>query len=283
MPRLQAKNFDTPDAVRDAPLSRVESVDLDEAHIGHCWFEPGWRWSVEIGPMLGTTSCPMRHVGYTIGGALHVQMDDGSALDIRPGDVFEIPPGHDKWVVGDAAWETIDWGGSGRAMVEALGEDRDRSLATVVFTDIVGSTERLRELGDAAWRDHLASHNARLREQVNVYRGREIKTTGDGFLLLFDSPTRAVRCAVAMAGAAASTGTPIRVAVHTGEVEQAGDDVRGIAIHVASRILALAGANEILLSATTADLIDGSGITVTDAGAHELKGLVGSRSVMRVA
>ena len=155
-------------------------------------------------------------------------------------------------------------------------------LATVVFTDIVDSTTRLRELGDAAWRDLLTAHNARLREQLNVYRGREVNTTGDGFLALFDSPTRAVRCARAMVDASQAMGVEIRAAVHTGEVELIGDDVRGIAVHVAARILALGGADEVLVTATAAELLEGSGIALEDAGSHELKGLSGARQVWRV-
>src|SRR5215204_2730778 len=103
-------------------------------------------------------------------------------------------------------------------MGEALLEDRDRGLATVLFTDIVDSTARLREMGDAAWRYHLAHHDGRMREQLNVYRGREVKTTGDGFLAVFDSPARGVRCAVAMVATGGQTGSPIGGAVHTGEV-----------------------------------------------------------------
>jgi class 3 adenylate cyclase len=282
MPRLQAKGFGAPDDVRVMPLVRVETVALDEASVGHCRFEPGWRWSVNMGPLLGTDSCPMRHLGYTVSGAIHVVMDDGQALDIGPNDVFDIPPGHDKWVTGDEAWVTIEWGGSGRAMREALRDTPGRLLATVVFTDIVDSTARLRELGDAAWRDVLTAHNARLRETLNVFRGREVNTTGDGFLALFDSPTRAVRCAVAMIDASRAMGVAIRVGVHTGEVELVGEDVRGIAVHLAARVLALAGSDEVWLTTTTADLVEGSGIALEDAGSHELKGLSGARQLWRV-
>jgi class 3 adenylate cyclase len=277
MPRLQAKSFAAPDDVRTMPLVRIESVTLDEAHVGHCRFEPGWRWSEVFGPMLGAASCPMRHVGYTVSGAIRVVMDDGAALDIGAGSVFDIPPGHDKWVIGDEPWVTIEWGGSGRAMGEALREAPGRQLATVVFTDIVDSTRRLRKVGDAAWRDQLAAHNARMREELNVFRGREVKSTGDGLLAVFDSPTRAVRCAAAMVAASHAMGIEIRAGVHTGEVEQVGDDIRGIAVHVAARVLGVAGPGEVLLTATTADLIEGSGVAVEDAGTHELKGLDGAR------
>lgn len=282
MPRLQAKSFTKPDEVRDAPLAHIESVNLDEAHVGRCRFEPGWRWSEAFGPMLGTNSCPLRHLGYTMSGTLHVQMDDGRTLEVSTGDVFDIPPGHDKWVVGDDAWETIEWGGSGRAMTEALHEGRDRAFATVLFTDIVDSTSRLRDMGDAAWRDHLVRHDAQMRELLNVYRGREVKTTGDGFLAVFDSPTRAVRCAMAMVSSARQLGSSIRAAVHTGEVELAGDDVRGIAVHVAARVLGVVDPNEVVLTGTTADLIEGGGIRMEDAGIHELKGVAGARRLFRV-
>jgi class 3 adenylate cyclase len=282
MPRLQAKSFENPDDVRTMPLTRVETVSLDETQVGHCAFEPGWRWSESIAPLIGVDSCPFRHLGYTISGAIHVEMDDGAALDIGPNEVFDIPPGHDKWVVGDEAWVTIEWGGSGRAMGEALKEAPGRSLATVMFTDIVDSTRHVRELGDAAWRDLLAAHNARMREQVNVFRGREVKSTGDGLLVLFEAPARAVRCALAMVDANHSMGIEIRAGIHTGEVELAGDDVRGIAVHMAARVAAMAGASEILVTTTTRDLVEGSGIALEDTGEHALRGIDTPRRLFRV-
>ncbi|HEY3334486.1 MAG TPA: adenylate/guanylate cyclase domain-containing protein [Candidatus Limnocylindrales bacterium] len=282
MPRLQAKRFADPDQVREMPLVKVKTVGFDDTQVGYCTFEPGWRWSASMGPMLGLTTCPIRHLGYTISGSLHVVMEDGQALDIGPGTVFEIPPGHDKWVTGDEPWVTVEWGGSGRAMGEAMQESRGRTLATVLFTDIVDSTVHLREAGDAVWREQLTAHNARIREQLNVYRGREVKTTGDGVLAVFDSPTRAVRAAVAIASACRDLGIEVRAGLHTGEIEEAGDDVRGIAVHVAARVMALAGPGEVLVTTTTADLTEGSGITLEDAGEHELKGLSGRRRVLRV-
>jgi class 3 adenylate cyclase len=283
MPRLQAKSFAAPDDVRTMPLVRFETVSLDEAHVGHCRFEPGWRWSESMGPIFGVASCPVRHLGYTISGRLHVVMEDGQALDIGPDTVFDIPPGHDKWVVGDEPWVTIEWGGSGRAVGEALHESPGRTLATVLFTDIVDSTGHLRTMGDAAWREQLSTHNARLREQLNVYRGREVKTTGDGVLAVFDSPTRAVRAAVAIADACRGLGIEIRAGLHTGEIEEDGDDIRGIAVHVAARVMSLAGPGEVLVTSTTADLLEGSGIVLEEAGEQELKGLSGKRRVLRIA
>jgi class 3 adenylate cyclase len=284
MPRLQAKSFAAPDDDRSYPKVRFKTIALDEAAVGYCTFDAGWRWSTDVAPLVGTTTCQSRHLGYTVSGHVQVVMDDGQTLDIGPDTVFEIPPGHDKWVVGDEPWVTIEWGGSGRAMQAALDEEGGtRIVATVMFTDIVNSTARLAELGDAAWKDLLFAHNARLRAELNVHRGREVKTTGDGFLAVFDSPTRAARAAVAMIVSARASGLPIRIGMHTGEVELADGDVRGIAVHAAARVLSVANADEVLLSSTTAALLEGSGIELQEAGAHELKGLTGVRQVYRLA
>jgi class 3 adenylate cyclase len=167
-------------------------------------------------------------------------------------------------------------------MGEALSESPGRLLATVLFTDIVDSTGRLRAVGDAAWRDQLSVHNGLMREQLNVFRGREVKTTGDGLLAVFDSPTRAVRCAASMSSVSRTLGIEIRAGVHTGEVEVVGDDIRGIAVHVAARVLALAGPGDVLLTATTAELLEGSGVALMDLGTHELKGIDGARRLSRV-
>jgi class 3 adenylate cyclase len=283
MPRPQVKSFATPDEHRTMPHVEFSTVTLGEGHVGYCSFDPGWRWSTDMGPLFGATSCPVRHVGYTLSGAIRLQMDDGETVDIGPGMAFDIPPGHDKWVVGDEPWVTVEWGGSGRAMGEALNENRDRRLATVVFTDIVASTEKLRELGDAAWREALTTHNARMRERLNAFRGTEVKTTGDGLLAIFDSPTRAVRAALAMAATSDAMGLPIRAGLHTGEIDTVGDDVRGTAVHVAARVLALAQGGEVLMTSTTADLLEGSNLGVEPAGTHELKGLAGARAIFRAA
>jgi class 3 adenylate cyclase len=282
MPRLQAKSFTTPDDVRTMPSVRFETVDLDEARVGHCRFEPGWRWSTHLAPIVGTPSCQMRHFGYTMSGAVRIVMDDGQMIDIGPDTVFEIPPGHDKWVLGDQAYVTIEWGASGRALEAALHEAGNRSLATVMFTDIVASTATLERIGDAAWHDLLVAHNARLREELNVFRGREVKTTGDGFLAVFDSATRAVRCAAAMIASAQAMDLPIRIGLHTGEVELVGGDVRGIAVNAAARMLDLAGPNEVLISPTTRDLLEGSDLVLEAAGTHELKGLAAARQLFRL-
>jgi pimeloyl-ACP methyl ester carboxylesterase len=149
----------------------------------------------------------------------------------------------------------------------------DRVLATVMFTDIVGSTERATELGDARWRELLGEHDAVVRRELARFRGREVKSLGDGYLATFDGPARAIRCGAAIAEAAKSLGLEVRTGLHTGEVELIGDDVGGIAVHIAARVGSLAGGGEVLCSSTVKDLVAGSGIPFEDRGATELKGI----------
>jgi class 3 adenylate cyclase len=151
--------------------------------------------------------------------------------------------------------------------------DPEQILATVLFTDIVGSTERARELGDRDWRSLLERHNTTVREILGRYRGRELDTAGDGFLASFDGPARGIRCAVAVRDALAALGIPVRSGLHTGEVERVGDKLAGIAVHIGSRVAAAAGAGEVLVSSTVRDLVAGSGIEFEDRGLHELRGL----------
>jgi class 3 adenylate cyclase len=151
--------------------------------------------------------------------------------------------------------------------------DFDRVLATVLFTDIVGSTEHAVEMGDHAWRDLLDRHHATVRAMIGRYRGREIATAGDGFLATFDGPARAIRCARAATEAVRPLGLEIRAGLHTGEIETIDDDVQGVAVHIGARVAALAGASEVLASQTVKDLVAGSGLVFQDAGEHELKGI----------
>lgn len=278
MPRLQRKSFDTPDQVRRYPHGRVELVTLDETTVGRFVQEPGWRWSVDVAPIAGTTWCQHRHLGYVIGGALHVVTEDGTEMDIRPGDSYEIPPGHDAWVVGDVPWESVEYT-SARTFAQAEDDTGERVLATILFTDIVGSTAKLEEVGDRTWQRLVLDHNARVRGQIDTYRGRELGTTGDGFLAAFDGAARAVRCAATIDPAVSDLGIRVRAGLHTGELELVGGQARGLAVHAAARVAALASAGEVLVSGTTRDLLDGSGLHFDDRGAVELKGLTGPRSI----
>jgi class 3 adenylate cyclase len=160
----------------------------------------------------------------------------------------------------------------------------DRVLATVLFTDLVGSTERADAVGDAAWAELVTAHHAAVRAELERFAGEEIDTAGDGFFALFDGPARAIRCALGIREALRPLDLEVRVGVHTGEVERPGDEKpRGIAVHVGARIMSLAGAGEVLVSSTTRDLVEGSGIELVDRGEHELKGLAGMRRVFAAA
>jgi len=158
----------------------------------------------------------------------------------------------------------------------------ERVLATVLFTDIVDSTRLAGELGDRRWRDLLEEHQGLVRGQLRRFGGREIKTTGDGFLATFDGPTRAAECARAIVDEMPALGIEVRAGLHTGEVELIGDDVGGIAVHVAARIAALAGAREVLASRTVRDLAAGSGVVFDAAGRHTLKGVADEWDVYSV-
>jgi class 3 adenylate cyclase len=151
----------------------------------------------------------------------------------------------------------------------------DRVLATVLFTDLVGSTELAAHIGDQAWRDLLERHNILTRKELGRFRGREIHTIGDGFLATFDGPARAVRCGQAICAKVRGLGLEVRAGVHTGEIELVRDDVRGLAVHIGTRVMGLAGPGEVLASATVKDLVFGSGIEFEDRGTHALKGVPG--------
>jgi pimeloyl-ACP methyl ester carboxylesterase len=158
----------------------------------------------------------------------------------------------------------------------------DRVLATVLFTDIVGSTVKAATLGDRRWRDLLDSHHATIRRNLTSFRGHEVKSTGDGVLATFDGPARGVRCACAIAEEIRPLGIEIRAGLHTGECEMMGEDVGGIAVHIGARVAALAGAGEVLVSSTVKDLVAGSGLRFGDRGSQSLKGVPGEWHIFAV-
>jgi class 3 adenylate cyclase len=149
-------------------------------------------------------------------------------------------------------------------------------LATVLFTDIVGSTDRAAQLGDGRWRDLLDRHDQSVRSQFDRFRGREVKMVGDGFVASFDSPGRAIECALAIRDVLSSFDIGVRAGIHTGEIEVRGDDVAGLAVHIGARVVALAGTGEVLVSSTVEDLVAGSSVRFEDRGEHELRGVPGA-------
>lgn len=278
MPRLQRKSFDTPDQVRKFPTGHCDIVTLDEVSVGRFVFRPGWRWSQDVAPIAGTTSCQFRHLGYCVSGSLGVRMDDGTTLVIQPGDAYEIPPGHDAWTVGDEPWHSIEFA-SAHEFGRPADEIGERMLATLLFSDIVGSTATLERVGDHAWAQLVQEHNRRLRAAIDRHRGREIDCAGDGIVALFTGAARAVHAAALVDPAMTDLGLRVRVGVYTGEVEMAGGRARGVAVHAAARIASLAGPGEVLVSGTTRDMLDGSGLSFEPRGEHELKGLSGTRPI----
>jgi DNA-binding NarL/FixJ family response regulator len=153
------------------------------------------------------------------------------------------------------------------------GSDTGRVLATVMFSDIVSSTERVAQIGDQRWRNVLDQHDHLVRRELDRHGGREVKTTGDGFVAVFDGPARAIRCAVAIRDALQAEGVEVRIGLHAGEVELRGDDVGGIAVHIGARVAGSAHAGDVMVSSTVKDLVAGSGIGFVDRGEHELKGI----------
>jgi class 3 adenylate cyclase len=203
----------------------------------------------------------------------YVGIDRGREVaSLIPGARFLELPGSDTygWASDDAGWiDEVEEFLTGRRRDQSF----DRVLATVLFTDIVGSTDRAASLGDRRWRDLLDEHNNMVRLQLERWRGIEIKTIGDGFLATFDGPARAVKCAADIVDAAAPMGLSVRTGLHTGECELIGDDVGGIAVHIGARVMASAQAGEVLASSTVRDLVVGSGLQFEDRGEHELKGV----------
>jgi class 3 adenylate cyclase len=184
-----------------------------------------------------------------------------------------------------AGADHLPWAGDSDAVIEEIREfltgvrvapEPDRVLATVMFTDVVGSTERAASLGDRRWRDLLDAHDAEVRRQLAAFRGREVKAMGDGFLATFDGPARAVRCACAIQDAAADLQVDVRIGLHTGEIDVRGEDIGGLAVHIGERVAALAEPSEVLVSSTVKDLVAGSGLEFDDRGDRELKGVPGS-------
>ena len=269
MSELIVKRLSEPDETIRASGVVSGLVDLGGAKIAYDVHQPGWRWSTHVKPLVGTNSCEVRHVGYVVTGRMGVRLDTGEEMIIGPGEAFAIPPGHDGWVEGDAALETLDWTGGEEWLRPA---DSVRVLASLVMTDIVDSTSQLRGLGDRRWREVLGGHNERLRALAEASGARFTESTGDGFLFAFDGAARAVNAALRMVEAAAGIDVPIRAAVNAGEIELVSGGVRGIAVHEVARILSVAGKGEVLVSDVTRVLAAGGGLAFNDRGSHNLKG-----------
>jgi len=235
--------------------------------------------AIDVRHVLPSVRVPTLVIHRTGDRICHIENGRYEAARI-PGARFVELPGQDHapWVNGDDILAEIAEFLTGTREPGAP----DRVLATVLFTDLVGSTDRAEALGDRRWRALLEQHHAAVRTQLARFRGREIDTAGDGFLAAFDGPARAITCAQAILGELRLLGLEARAGLHTGECEVSGDKLVGIAVHIGARIGALAGPSEVLVSSTVKDLVAGSGLTFDDAGEHELKGVPERRHLFRV-
>jgi class 3 adenylate cyclase len=233
----------------------------------------GWLLDLDVRPVARTLQVPTlvvhragdRLISAGAGRALAREIPNARYVEL-PGDA------HPPWIGDTAALvdEIQQFLTGSRAAVEV-----ERVLATVLFTDIVGSTERAVTLGDRAWRDLLGRHHATIRQELEHYRGREVDTAGDGFLATFDGPARAIRCAKSIRDAVRNLGIETRIGLHTGECERVDDKLAGIAVHTGARVMGAAQPGEILVSSTVRDLVAGSGLSFRTLGAHTLKGIPG--------
>ncbi len=236
---------------------------------------------IDVRPALRTIEVPTLVVHRSGDRALPVEGARYIAERIRDVRLVELPGDDHLPFVGDqdAILDEIEEFLTGARR----GAESDRVLATVLFTDIVGSTERAVELGDRDWRDLLDSHHVLVRRELERWRGTELATAGDGFLATFDGPARAIRCACGVRDAVRGLGLEIRAGLHTGECEVRGDTIAGIAVHIGARVAALAAAGEVLVSSTVKDLVAGSGIEFDERGEHDLKGVPGRWQLYSVA
>ena len=230
-----------------------------------------WNMQFNMGPVLSAIQARTLIVHRTGNGLIDLESVRATARLIPGARCAELPGDDDLPYVGDAD-----------ALLDVIQEfltgaqaapDLDRSLATVLFTDIVGSTQKAEELGDRRWGYLLDEHHARIRRLLDRFRGSEVDTAGDGFFVTFDGPARAVRCACAIRDAVREIGIEIRAGLHTGEVERGATAVTGLAVHVGARVAALAQASEVLVTNTVQMLVLGSGISFADRGLHTLKGV----------
>jgi class 3 adenylate cyclase len=268
----RTKSLRTPDETISFPGIVEDLVEIAGFTISRTVQDVGWRWSTDMQPLVGGEWCEANHVGVVISGRLGALLRDGTVLEYGPDDVYDLPPGHDGYTIGDEPAVMIEWSGM-RTFASSRAGLASRVLATLLFTDLVDSTSTAAGLGDAAWRELLSVHYQATRTELERFGGREVATTGDGMLAMFDAPARAVLCASAIRTAADRHGVRVRAGVHVGEVEQVGDDLRGIAVHEAARIMAEARPDEILVSEITSVLAGSSGLAFEDRGPRALKGL----------
>jgi pimeloyl-ACP methyl ester carboxylesterase len=277
----EAVDFFTPSLAADEGMRRgfglLERASASPAMIAS-WAASLWEIDVTgVLPVIGVPTLVLHRVGdpvFSVEGARYM--------------AERIPEARCVELAGD---DHIPWYGDADALLDEVEQfltgarqsrEPDRVLASVLFTDIVGSTQRASQLGDRRWRELLESHDQGVRQQVEMHGGRVVKSLGDGYLATFDGPARAIRCGGEVVDDAGSLGIEVRAGVHTGECEQLGEDVGGMAVHIGARVAAEAGPGEVLVSGAVRDLVVGSGIEFESRGTHELKGVPGSWNLLAV-
>jgi class 3 adenylate cyclase len=270
MAQIKSKSFNEPDERRSFPLMDSQFVEIASMGLGRAILQPGWRWTTSIGKLTGEPWCQVHHVQLVLGGRMAFAMADGETVELSADDLVDVPPGHDAWVVGDEPVVLVDFYGNSYDV--GLPTERQRVVTTVLMTDIVESTTTAAKLGDSRWRGLLGQHDRLVRSQLDRFGGHEVNTTGDGFVATFQSAISALRCAAQIRDGVRALDIEVRIGVHTGEVELVPNDIRGVAVHAAARIMSLAGPSEVLTSALTKGLVAGSGLSFVDRGAHTVKG-----------
>ena len=197
MAEVTRKSLDAPEEVITFPKMTASLVELGDLTVGLFVSEPGWRWSEHTRPRVGGEWCQARHIGVVISGRLGIDFSDGTSVTFGPNDVFDIPPGHDGYTFGDETLVQIEWSGI-RAWAGFPTGVHSRVLRTLLFTDLVDSTQIASRLGDARWRELLSEHFIGARAELERFQGREVTTTGDGIVATFDGPARAIHCAAAI-------------------------------------------------------------------------------------
>ena len=274
--RTVVRRFEDADERREFPGGVVDVLSIGPLTFGLETFYPGWHWSKDVRAIAGTDRCEFHHVGYQLSGRMVAEDRDGTTTEIGPGDVFDIAPGHDAWVVGDEPCTTVDFQGiAGWALRGAS----TGTLTTILFTDVVDSTALIGRIGNAAWRRLQGQYLESIHAALAQHGGVLIDTAGDGALAQFDSPAAAVRAASAISAAAQRIGLQTRAGVHSGEVERTAGGLSGMAVHLGARVLAQAGPGEVLVTSTVRDLTLDAGLDYDERGSFELKGVTGARTL----
>jgi class 3 adenylate cyclase len=270
---IRFRSLDEPDETIELPGVVQDEVELGDLAVGRVVHEPGWRWSTHVKPEVGGEWCQARHVGIVLSGRLGILLEDGTTAELGPNDVYEIPPGHDGYVIGHEPAVVIEWAGL-RAFTGFRGSEH-RVLATLLVTAVADAAAIANRLGGGAWRELISSHIESTRAALDRCHGEEVSLSGEGLLATFDGPADALRCAEAIHAAATRNQLGVRAAVHVGEVELAGEQIRGAALLEADQIMEHAEAGETLVSETTRALALAAGMSFEERGTHELEGVPG--------